>query len=82
MKDSDKDNKAFDDYYNKMDEKMCPLLTAAIWLRSRGIGIEPCRGENCMWYEMCILCRQSAKHAGVKLQSAGVPNRNAPDDEG
>lgn len=58
-----------------MDEKMCPLLTAAIWSHNGGIGIEPCRGDRCMWWGTC-----SIDVLRTRLTSA--PQHNAPDDEG
>ena len=35
-----------------IEMKMCPILTAAIWEENGGIGIEPCRGIECMYYEV------------------------------
>ena len=34
-----------------MTERMCPMLTAAIWANNGGIGIEPCRKRDCEWYD-------------------------------
>jgi len=36
-----------------MREKMCPILTAADWIRSGVHGTINCRGDDCQWKWLC-----------------------------